>query len=92
MNGRGMFSTMCGMKQGISEFFRWIRRGGRRELACESCGTEFACTPGVGGCWCREVQLTDAARQAMRAKYGDCLCRACLVVAAGAAKTSAVRP
>jgi hypothetical protein len=32
----------------------------------------------LSGCWCRKVELTDAARAEMRAKYTSCLCRECL--------------
>jgi hypothetical protein len=45
---------------------------------CESCGQPFACELSLSGCWCSAVTLTEAARADIRAKYGGCLCRACL--------------
>lgn len=52
----------------------------QRELICEACGASFGCYPAPeGGCWCAEVQVPDEARKDVRAKFGDCICPACLV-------------
>ena len=73
----------------LRQLWWWIRQG-RRERSCEACGAEFACTLSLNGCWCGDVKLTDAARAAMRKKYSDCLCPACLAaVTAGAAREAA---
>ncbi len=51
----------------------------RKTKACEACGSSFACEISLGkGCWCGEVKLSEDARQELRAKYRDCLCRPCL--------------
>ena len=47
--------------------------------ACEACGESFACEISLGkSCWCGELKLSEDTRQELRAKYRDCLCRACL--------------
>ena len=45
---------------------------------CESCGAEFECGAALGGCWCGEVELDEAARAELRERFRRCLCRACL--------------
>jgi hypothetical protein len=51
----------------------------RKTQACEACGESFACELSLAkGCWCTEVKLSDNTRQELRAKYTNCLCRACL--------------
>jgi hypothetical protein len=45
---------------------------------CESCGGEFTCGAGSGGCWCAGVRLDEAARAELRARFRGCLCPACL--------------
>lgn len=45
---------------------------------CEACGDEFVCGASLAGCWCAEVELTEAVRAELRARYKGCLCRACL--------------
>ncbi len=50
----------------------------KRSAACEACGKPFACELSAAGCWCRDVELTDAARAEIRAKYQHCLCPSCL--------------
>jgi hypothetical protein len=52
-----------------------LRRG---EAVCESCGGEFKCGARLSGCWCAAVQLDDAARAELRARFRRCLGRACL--------------
>jgi hypothetical protein len=47
-------------------------------VTCEVCGEPFACELSVSGCWCSRIQLAEAARAEMRAKYKNCLCPACL--------------
>lgn len=51
----------------------------RKTKACEACGESFACEVSLGkGCWCGELKLSEDTRQELRAKYRNCLCRACL--------------
>jgi hypothetical protein len=45
---------------------------------CEACGGEFWCGAALGGCWCAEVSLGEAARASLRGRFGGCLCRPCL--------------
>ena len=46
---------------------------------CEACGASLACEISLGkGCWCEELKLSEDTSQQLRAKYADCLCRACL--------------
>lgn len=57
----------------------------RKSQACEDCSETFACEISLGtGCWCGEIKLSDEARQELRAKYKNCLCRACLEKVAAA--------
>lgn len=60
----------------MNELLR-VATGQGRTLRCEACGAEFTCGGGLG-CWCAQVEMSEAARAALRAKYKDCLCRACL--------------
>lgn len=53
-----------------------------RYKTCPSCGGTFECTG--TGCWCGEVKLDEAAREALRARFADCVCPACLQRAAEA--------
>ena len=43
---------------------------------CANCAEPFQCA--FSCCWCDEIRLDDAARDALRQRFGDCLCRACL--------------
>jgi hypothetical protein len=45
---------------------------------CEACGETFSCGAARGGCWCEEIELSEAARAELRAAYQGCLCRVCL--------------
>ncbi len=45
---------------------------------CESCGEEFICGATLKGCWCMEIKLADEAREDLKAKFRNCLCRNCL--------------
>jgi len=45
---------------------------------CPACGRRFACGASLRGCWCSQIQLSDAARAELRHRYTGCLCRACL--------------
>jgi len=47
---------------------------------CAACGQPFYCGASLRGCWCTEVQLTDAQRAALARRYParGCLCRSCL--------------
>jgi len=61
----------------------------RKTQACEACGEIFACEISLGkGCWCGEIKLSDETREELRAKYRNCLCRACLEKAAATNSTS----
>jgi hypothetical protein len=51
----------------------------QRQLVCESCGASFGCYPAPeGGCWCREVKVSDEQLGDLRSKFGDCICPDCL--------------
>jgi len=64
----------------------------RKSQACEACGETFACEIPLGkGCWCGEIKLSDETRKELRAKYRNCLCRACLGKAATTNSTSEVK-
>lgn len=61
----------------------------RKTQACEACGETFACEISLcKRCWCGEIKLSDEARKELRAKYRNCLCRACLTKAAATNSTS----
>jgi hypothetical protein len=47
---------------------------------CQNCGARFAC--GGSCCWCDEVRLDANVRTELQARFTDCLCRACLELAA----------
>jgi hypothetical protein len=49
-----------------------------RERVCEACGNEFVCGASLRGCWCSEINLSDATRAELKSLYRDCLCRGCL--------------
>ena len=50
----------------------------QRPVTCESCGQKFACELSLSGCWCSKVDISEATRAELRAKYKACLCPACL--------------
>jgi Cysteine-rich CWC len=50
----------------------------RAPSTCEACGAEFTCGASLAGCWCTEIKLSEAVRKILRARYRNCLCRACL--------------
>ncbi len=45
---------------------------------CESCGVEFGCGARLEGCWCAEVKLSELQAGAIKSRFSDCLCPACL--------------
>lgn len=47
------------------------------EKKCACCGKSFTCHE-QEECWCANVRLTSAALDALRARFADCLCEACL--------------
>src|SRR5687768_16191708 len=48
---------------------------------CPRCGKGFECKPGnITQCQCYGVRLTDEERTFISQRYGDCLCRECLVL------------
>jgi Cysteine-rich CWC len=60
---------------------RWLVRrslGGKEPSTCEGCGDAFTCGATLRGCWCMHVKLTANVRKNLRARYKDCVCRACL--------------
>jgi hypothetical protein len=59
---------------------RWTRFGpaASRGLRCQSCGQPFRCEVSLGGCWCKEISLSDAARARLRERFTECVCRDCL--------------
>lgn len=57
-----------------------------RELICERCGQPFTCGASLAACWCEEIKLSKATRDALRSSYQDCLCRRCLKQAAEAVR------
>ena len=71
---RGTLSRLCGKSNEGME-----TNNTQRQLVCESCGSSFGCYPAPeGGCWCREVKVTDEQRGELRTKFGDCICPDCL--------------
>ncbi len=48
-----------------------------KEKKCPCCGKVFTCHE-QEGCWCANVRLTSATLDALRARFADCLCEACL--------------
>jgi hypothetical protein len=48
---------------------------------CPRCSKAFECKPGnITQCQCYGVRLTDEARSFISQRYGDCLCKDCLVL------------
>lgn len=47
-------------------------------VVCPRCSTPFECGVDTGGCWCRDIALSDATRAAFAQYYEGCLCRECL--------------
>lgn len=45
---------------------------------CESCGEDFTCGANLKGCWCFEIDVSDNAREELKSKFKECLCRKCL--------------
>ncbi len=45
---------------------------------CQSCGEEFVCGATLKGCWCMEIELSEKARQNLKTRFRNCLCRNCL--------------
>ncbi|HEX8846904.1 MAG TPA: cysteine-rich CWC family protein [Pyrinomonadaceae bacterium] len=50
----------------------------RGTSTCEACGETFTCGAGLSGCWCAEIELSEATRAELRERYRSCLCRSCL--------------
>jgi hypothetical protein len=57
---------------------QYIYKGEPEPSICEACGAEFKCGAQLDGCWCAEVQLSEAVKVELRARYKRCLCRVCL--------------
>ena len=47
---------------------------------CPRCSEPFECGVQTGACWCRDVELSDATRQAFAQYYDGCLCAECLAM------------
>ena len=47
---------------------------------CPRCKTPFECGVQTGACWCRDVTLSAATRDAFAQYYDGCLCPECLDV------------
>jgi cysteine-rich CWC protein len=47
------------------------------EKKCPRCGTLFTCYQ-QEECWCANVRLSSPALDALRARFADCVCEACL--------------
>lgn len=45
---------------------------------CPRCSGTFDCGIATGACWCADVRIVDATRQALADYYEGCLCRECL--------------
>lgn len=50
----------------------------REPSVCEACGESFTCGATLSGCWCQEIELSDAVRSELRSRFERCLCRTCL--------------
>jgi hypothetical protein len=66
------------MKATLRELAALVSPSSREPSACESCGGEFTCGATLAGCWCGEIKLSEATRDALRARFRGCLCRTCL--------------
>jgi len=71
------------MKSTLIKIGESISQALTRERVCESCGNEFSCGASLRGCWCSEVDVSDATRTELKSLYRDCLCRDCLEKASG---------
>jgi hypothetical protein len=58
----------------------------RPPSTCEACGGAFTCGATLGGCWCREVEVSAGTRAELRERYSRCLCRPCLEAAEAASR------
>jgi hypothetical protein len=45
---------------------------------CPRCSTPFQCGVQTGACWCKDVSLSAATREAFAQYYDGCLCPDCL--------------
>jgi len=63
----------------LRELTNLILPSRREPRTCEACGQSFACGASLKGCWCSQIKLSAAARQQLRERYRDCLCRECLM-------------
>lgn len=63
----------------LRELTNLILPSRREARTCEGCGQPFVCGASLKGCWCFEIKLGASARQRLRERYKDCLCRACLM-------------
>jgi len=51
----------------------------QRQLVCESCGASFGCcAERIASCWCANVNIPDAVRADLKAKFSECICPECL--------------
>jgi hypothetical protein len=66
------------MKETLTKISNALSHALTRERRCEACGNEFSCGASLSGCWCSEINLSEATRKEMQGLYRDCLCRTCL--------------
>jgi len=59
---------------------------------CGACGNSFKCSAPRRGCWCESVAVDRATLAALREKFSDCLCPACLKHVAQAAAPGSIIP
>jgi hypothetical protein len=48
-------------------------------LTCEACGAEFTCNANKETCWCSDIELSPPTLQNLKAAYGSCICKRCLI-------------
>ncbi|MGH9705912.1 MAG: cysteine-rich CWC family protein [Candidatus Acidiferrales bacterium] len=45
---------------------------------CAECGKTFTCSESQPGCWCAQENICAETLAALRARFVDCVCPACL--------------
>jgi hypothetical protein len=81
---RQLHPGLFGQGEGTSRAYRPLRT-----KRCEACSAPFFCRP-ASGCWCETVQVPPEAAVQVRSRFSDCLCPACLPVAAAPASQDRV--
>ena len=52
------------------------------QKTCPVCGARFGCMAAQESCWCTRVKLSSDATADLKARFSDCLCPRCLMLAA----------